>query len=921
MAALRVEGCADRMNNGVVQPLDLTLRGLGQWSDCAEVNRLAYAASAGDLALRAEVGERLFTSLLSVRDYAEMQKLALQEFTRTKDAAYSFSGIIAMLLQVPADPPPQHLHLTLAGRMLEKRASEGICKSQQLVALRVEVLLMKGDTDGVLQLLASEELADAMILEEVRMGFALRAFARAGDTLRRNALLKQLLSSERVPVIERQNWRWWREYFATLEEIVGAGSACDGLPDLLLRHGAEPLKMKPDTSLAQAAQFVASVQIEDDKPALRATALAHVHLTHMRRAEDGGMQALVAAILGYLRRYRFKQQPSLDVLQYLESVAEAGAGEDLCREIRAGGGEEGQRALRRQLCADRVACSVVTVRTAEEVTAEVARLLKTSAEAVAFDDAGDPGEASAGDDAVIAACNLLLRRYVQTRDLTWLVHVLLLLEGSPRPASNSSLQLWRMCGWAAFGVPRPDVVQQLDVKSIQNESLSYLQLGAVLRSGVDKRVTEVCGRVVDNSQRLDADHGKMMMPAWQGAFVDKVLDGERFRSHLQRSANVAECMLELAALALSREHGQSQQCARQYTASAAFLRPLAKVENALEMAGGLTSTEDTSCVAQTIWTPPTSAVGKELLEALLQGTPVAASLPDRTALVKARLLELRSVAAALQLGAAKGGGGGGGGGGGKKGKKDKRHVDPVPQGPDASELWRVVRETGEAASAAADAVDPASLQYRCSSGCAEVCLKMTAAAHRVGPAAATDSTAGAAEALVRAIEAAAAFGGELASLWHQGKLTRICDMVHILRQHTPLAVLHVGAVASNSPGARAALREAGAAEALKRLAAAVEDAGGAAEDLAGWLLPVSKQRPGSAPTGRSWGVLAAMTMVNGGDLRDVRAASEPWPVPLSEEVTAVSGRAAGAMVAALRSVAEDAKDRVLSIRALAQAVR
>ena len=545
------------------------------------------------------VSETYFTALLWNRDLKEMQKQSMALNKRTKNQDYQVWSIMCNVLQVaPGDA--KNMLLLLSNKMLEKIFAGDTAKlTRQLLWLHLYVMKRREQYDEALAFLDSKVARDLFPMDDERKAYVIEIYETTGAYAKANIAYKELLRSEH----QRDNWFWWDGYFITLERLVAG----------------EPTEEGADATWPSAEAFLGEVTSLEDAVVTnrlrRATPLAARHLLWLRvKAGLAEAADLVKSTASYIAWMKYKPQSHMDVAKFLPVIAEKGCAAALVDAI----GSPSKPAsdlvsLSHELAKHRAAFSLGLYNdiSDEDLRAHLAAFIELSTASAPLSKDLEKTEKPYGDDALQLGALLLLNRFCRTDERRYLAQCLVLLELLPLPKNNTHLQQWQLLLPPLLGVnTQAAVSEELDIKFIQRESLTYMLHSTALSLGSEEEQTFLSQRVSSFHDRFDGHNGNIAISAWNKLACSKIFEMEQFRSAL-----AASCVWRESAV----ENVLTQFLASTDTAHTRKVLDLID-RTVPNMSTTPQDNQDTKCVASTVLCAPESELSQTLTAKLLSST-------------------------------------------------------------------------------------------------------------------------------------------------------------------------------------------------------------------------------------------------------------------------------------------------------------
>eukprot|EP00667_Euglena_gracilis_P002068 EG_transcript_2068 len=571
LAGLRELLALNQTDEAVLTPLALVLKAEEDWASLAEM----YGKASAAVPSNQELAEQAFLAAARHGDGKEMQRLAQALHKRWPELRYQLWQVGSLYVQTIQSTPGQAPGLagTLAAKMLERLFKDGKPLGQEAAMLYLDML---GDQD---------HHAEAIDFCCSAAGAA--AFQRAGDRLE---ALRQLhvaagrwpgamaLARRHIVETDRDGWDAYLGYIEALRHVLEPGPApTEGLGEVTVPLEGEPLALPHEAQFGAAAEFLRGLRAEEEQNAGRSRRgpyLGVLELYRMAaqwRASAASQPPLPDAeelqgelrnsLLLYLSAFGTKPVCALDAMPYLAEWLRGGgadpasAAEALLAEVEGklvGGVEGDDPAAQLKRLQGRL--TVLKLRqcaglfdhlSVPEAEALALTLLAEYRAALPLNRTLEKLEKGHGDDLVVLAVQLLVfhsQRHEQPHLLTkalWCLEV-----AGEQGRFNAYLLLLKALLYGRLGICVPEVLQAMDVKYIQLDTLGYLCLPAGRQAGHWGRVKALSQATTLFHRGCRATGPEDFAHAFQYGSLTKLREFRRFTDRLRRSVVAAECGVE-----------------------------------------------------------------------------------------------------------------------------------------------------------------------------------------------------------------------------------------------------------------------------------------------------------------------------------------------------------------------------------------
>eukprot|EP01063_Lacrimia_lanifica_P018318 TRINITY_DN25248_c0_g1_i1.p1 TRINITY_DN25248_c0_g1~~TRINITY_DN25248_c0_g1_i1.p1 ORF type:complete len:1020 (+),score=386.53 TRINITY_DN25248_c0_g1_i1:64-3123(+) len=539
------------------------------------------------------------------------------------------------------------------------------------------------------------------------------------------------------------------------------------------------------------------------------------------------VETLLDGVVGYLQWLKYKPQGYLDTVKFLPLINWLGKGDELL--ARVGTPEDplaDAASLNHQHTYLKVEYALGKYDNvpSDDVAVLTKEWLEFSDGATKFNSSVEYDKPAA-DDAIQFAALVNLLQYHRTGERRYAAQTLVCMAKCARPKANTQMQQWQMLVNSFLGVPHAvQVAEQLDLKFIQMESLTYLTFAPVAALCGDKEAQDLNRKVRRFHDRLDADHSEITMNAWHLLTCSKVFESYQLRQSLKNSLVRREVFLHAVWSSYLESCGTGASD-RKTLDELDNLPPLPADDALLE------DNKDTTCVASTLMSDPHSCRSHYLKSTLLGTVDAARDLhAHRVPHFKSCYHSLRAVRELLALQAQVAEEKKADSGTGKKDKKKNKTSQEGHADPNAVDRWQTCAEEAKKAVEALEKVTAEAVRHLVDAEAFAVCHAVSTALLKLlhAATASKDSSCEAeAAALATALGALPALLDTLSQPYKEKVYADTRSLQYALRMAVPfnavvLQVLHAVGRMAAAPALQAACE--GLKDALARIAANIAPA-------------------------------------------------------------------------------------------------
>ncbi|KAH8549871.1 N-acetyltransferase B complex non catalytic subunit-domain-containing protein [Umbelopsis sp. PMI_123] len=485
-----------------------------------------------------EFANHWFMAMVRGKDLKGQQQAALKLHKTFKNNKYLFWAIMSLALQgEAAKGTTPNLSYTLAERMMSKALEEGRVKQTEELRLYLLILIGQSKQKEALALLDSEIGQKSLLDPEVRQIYV-ELMTETNEWARAYEACRKVLSEQ-----NSDDWISWKTFF-----------------DALFKNIAE----NPESEQAKLEEAKALIE-STKKSALEASILkrgpfmAELELD-LRLKQDSKIdgQIMLEHIKIYFDRFGTKPCCFEDLQPYLNAVldneeAVSGLITDLRSLVHLDVEDIGTKI--KNIQKDINVYKLELYLGASDNGTEQGAVKKVTELWTAYNSALPLGttlektERQYGDDYVVLASHILLKKYRETEDIAFFLHALVLLETAlAKSIHNFQFKMLLIRLYLSIGAfdQAHRIFSTMDIKHIQFDTLTHYLSDRSISLGQFDQLAETLSMACSIYKANEIETPEMIVKAYQYATFSKIQEFIEFRSRLDQSIQHTVFNIDLA---------------------------------------------------------------------------------------------------------------------------------------------------------------------------------------------------------------------------------------------------------------------------------------------------------------------------------------------------------------------------------------
>ncbi|KAJ3012361.1 N-alpha-acetyltransferase 25, NatB auxiliary subunit [Thoreauomyces humboldtii] len=480
-----------------------------------------------------EIANHWFMALVRAGDWKQVQQASMKIQKQFQNNRYLFWTIVTVWLQAKQGGPQRTLLTTLAERMVVKAAQDGRLQDYEALQLYIEILDSQGKYTEALEVINGD-------LGKLCKVDADRKHIIAGLAKRAEAWKAVLTVSKELLLASPDDWSSCVSYVQAITQIVA------GISD----------REAKESTIEQARNFISVLQTKGSagKHTKRGPFLAELELESALLAAkqiDATLAAtrLAELIASYTDRFGSALSCFDDLKAYMGYLPAGTLGQLLMAAEEAARSSVSVDATRRIVNIEKMRRYTENELTETQAKERVSHYLEAYKTSIPLGSSLDERELQPGDDFILLAAHTLLDVFAKNRtQRTILGEVAALLEfGRSKSKYSFQMTLLLVRVYIELGVyTRPlEIIKTLDIKQIQNDTLSYLFMDDLELLGCPEPAMRALVKALTIYGSNDRETPEMIVQAFKFGTYSKIPEFAKFRSRLTNSLQLAVTQRQL----------------------------------------------------------------------------------------------------------------------------------------------------------------------------------------------------------------------------------------------------------------------------------------------------------------------------------------------------------------------------------------
>ncbi|KAJ2958587.1 hypothetical protein NQZ79_g5865 [Umbelopsis isabellina] len=518
-----------------------------------------------------EFANHWFMAMVRGNDLKGQQQAALKLHKTFKNNKYLFWAIMSLALQGEANKSgANNLSYTLAERMMTKAMEEG--RVQQTEELRLYLLILIGQDKKkeALALLDSEPGQKALLDPEIRQMYV-DLMIETGDWTRAFDTSRSVLSEN------SDDWISWTVYFDSLFQRVSEKPECE--QELLGEAHALIEKLKKsalEASILKRGPFLAELELDSRIMKKNNNIELDVAMDHIKAYFDrfGTKPCCFEDLQPYADTFISSAEDSTNFIHSIRDATRLDS-EETSAKLKNIQKDINIYKLEHYLKSNESLSD-------EEAFRKVEKLWTAYTSALPFGETLEKTERQYGDDYVVLASQILLKKYREKQDMSYILHSIMMLETAlAKSIYNFQFKMSLIRLYLIVGAYEPahHIFSTLDVKHIQFDTLTHYLTDRSIALGQFDQLADTISMACSIYKSNEIETPEMIVKAYQYATFSKITPSNiHFSTSILLALKLFRAPLlpntKLAQLSDNRDYGVMMDCSpKNATSIEALSRP------------------------------------------------------------------------------------------------------------------------------------------------------------------------------------------------------------------------------------------------------------------------------------------------------------------------------------------------------------
>ncbi|KAG2173554.1 hypothetical protein INT44_007145 [Umbelopsis vinacea] len=485
-----------------------------------------------------EFANHWFMAMVRGKDLKGQQQAALKLHKSFKNNKYLFWAIMSLALQgEAAKGTTPNLSYTLAERMMSKALEEGKVKQTEEIRLYLLILIGQGKRKEALVLLDSDIGQKCLLDPEVRQIYV-ELMTETNEWNRALEVSRKVLSEQ-----NSDDWISWKAYFDALFKQIAEDPESEQRKLEEAKALIESTKKSAlEASIMKRGPFMAELELD------------------LRLKQDNKIDG--ATMLEHIKAYfdRFGTKPCCfeDLQPYVNAVLDdtqeiSSFINDIRSLVHLESEETGVKIknIQKDINVYKLEHYLNTsgAETEQDAVKKVTELWAAYNNALPLGKTLEKTERQYGDDYVVLASHILLKKYRETKDMAFILHALVLLESAlAKSIYNFQFKMLLIRLYLIIGSfdQAHRIFSTMDVKHIQFDTLTHYLTDGSMSLGQFDLLAETLSVACSIYKANEIETPEMIVKAYQYTTFSKIQEFIEFRSRLDQSIQHTLFNIDLA---------------------------------------------------------------------------------------------------------------------------------------------------------------------------------------------------------------------------------------------------------------------------------------------------------------------------------------------------------------------------------------